>query len=99
MPTKLVRTQIMLDEKDQKRLRTLVERQGKSLSEFIRQLIKEYIEEQDRREEKDLLDALAELRQIREKSAEQYGVYEGNLVKEAREAREQQMEDVWKQQS
>lgn len=90
------RVQILLSNEQDRRLREIVP-QGKSISEVVRQILDAYFAEQDRRVQENALKALAELDRIRQKVAEQYGVYEGDLVNEARLERESQMEDVWKQ--
>jgi len=93
------RTQLLLDDEQDRRLREMAARQNQSLSETIRQILDEYFAEQDRRTREEALRTLDQLDRIREDATVQYGMYEGEPVNEARQEREQQAEDVWKQQS
>lgn len=90
------RAQLLLDDEQDRRLREMAAREGKSLSEVFRRILDEYFAWQDRTAQDKALNALIKLDQIREAAAE-YGVYEGEPVNEARDERERQMEDVWKQ--
>jgi plasmid stability protein len=93
------RTQLLLDDEQDRRLREMAARQNQSLSETIRQILDEYFAEQDRRTQEEALRTLDQLDHIRESASAQYGVYEGEPVNEARQERERQVEDVWQQQS
>lgn len=93
------RAQLLLDEAQDRRLREMASRQGKSISEIVRQILDEYFAQQDRKEQEEALAALAELDQIREKATAEYGVYGGEPVHEAREERERQVEEAWKRSS
>jgi len=42
---------------------------------------------------------MQKLRQIREAVQKAYGIYDGNLIAEARATREEQMREVWDQES
>ncbi|MGC8857191.1 MAG: ribbon-helix-helix protein, CopG family [Anaerolineae bacterium] len=90
------RTQLLLNDEQDHRLRHMAIREGKSISEVVRQILDEYFAEQDRKAQMEALEALKGLDRIREATA-QYGVYVGDPVNEAREERERQMEDVWHQ--
>lgn len=99
MSTQRVRAQVMLDLEDHQRLQSKCKEQGKSLSEAIREAVLRYLEDQEQLEQEKFLKTLAEIRQIREKNATRYGVYQGDLVNEARQDRERQLEEAWKQSS
>jgi hypothetical protein len=90
------RNQLILDNAHDRRLREIAYREGKSISEVVRQILDEYFAEKDRQAREEALKALDGLDRIREASA-RYGVYEGDLVNEAREERLREMENVWKQ--
>ncbi|GAP06171.1 ribbon-helix-helix protein, copG family [Anaerolinea thermolimosa] len=90
------RNQLILDEENDRRLREMASREGKSLSEVIRQILDEYFAERERKERERSLQALRKLDRIREETA-RYGVYEGDPVNEAREERDAEVEDVWRQ--
>ncbi len=90
------RAQLLLNDNQNHRLREMANREGKSISEIVRQILDEYFKEQDLREQTAALEALRKLDQIREASAK-YGVYVGNPVEEVREERDQDMEQLWRQ--
>ncbi len=90
----MYRTQLLLSEEQNQRLREMAVREGKSLSEVVRQILDEYFADQDRRVQMEALAALRGLDQIREITA-QYGVYVGEPVNEVREERKRQMEETW----
>jgi hypothetical protein len=90
------RSQLILDEDNDQRLREIAKREGKSLSEIVRQILNEYFAERERKEREKALQALRKLDQIREATVK-YGVYEGDPVNEAREERDAEVEDVWRQ--
>lgn len=93
MSAQLLRAQVLLDRKHYQRLQSLANQQGKSLSETIREAVLRYLDEQERQELEQFRQSLEEMRQIRQKNAAQHGVYQGNLVDEARQERLRQMED------
>ncbi|WP_322792445.1 ribbon-helix-helix protein, CopG family [Bellilinea sp.] len=90
------RSQLILDEKNDWRLRELAYREGKSISEIVRQILDEYFAERERKEREQSVQALRKLDQIRESTAK-FGVYEGDPVNEARQERDAEIEDVWRQ--
>lgn len=94
MSAQSYRAQVILDKRDLERLQDVAEKHGQTLSEAIREAVTRYLEACEQQELQEFLSAMAELRQIREKNAAQYGVYEGDPIGEAREERERQMEDV-----
>mgnify|MGYP000055979605 CR=1 FL=1 len=97
MTEPLLRAQVMLTPEDYQQLKSLAEAQGKSLSEMIREAVNRYLAEQEQLKQEQFLQALEEIRRIRQQNAARHGVYQGDLVNEAREERQRQIEDVWKQ--
>lgn len=93
--TELIRVQVMLDKSDQDELREIAQEQGKSVSELLRELVRRYLEEQHRAESEQFRRTLAKLREIRERNAARYGVYEGDLMREVREDYEREQEEKW----
>jgi len=93
--TELIRVQVMLDKSDQDELREIAKEQGKSVSELLRELVRRYLEEQRRAESEQFRRTLAKLREIRERNAARYGVYEGDLMREVREDYEREQEEKW----
>jgi hypothetical protein len=90
------RSQVILDEDNDRRLRELAAREGKSISEIVRQILDEYFAERERKAREEALEVLRALDQIREQTA-RHGVYEGDPVNEARDERDAEIEDVWRQ--
>lgn len=91
------RTQLLLDDAQNRRLREMAARKGKSISEVLRQILAEYFAWKEQEEKQEALQALRELDRLREGLAARYGIYEGEPVQEIREERERQTEDTWKQ--
>lgn len=63
MIEKLYRTQILLEPEQHQELAAIAQRENRSLSDLVREIIRLYLEEQHRRKELDALDGLAGLRQ------------------------------------
>lgn len=97
MTEPLLRAQVMLTPEDYQQLKSLAEAQGKSLSEMIREAVNRYLAEQEQLKQEQFLKSLEEIRRIRQQNAARHDVYQGDLVNEAREERQRQIEDVWKQ--
>jgi len=95
MAERLYRAQLLLRPSQHQRLREIAEREGKSISEVARGVIHRGLESMT--EDEDALRAhqdaaLGKLRAIRETVRAEYGVFEGNLVAEARQDREEGLE-------
>jgi len=97
MTSQLLRAQVMLIPEDYQRLKSLADAQGKSLSEMIRDAVTRYLAEQEQLKQEQFRQSLEEIRRIRQQNAARHGIYQGDLVNEAREERQRQDEDVWKQ--
>ena len=93
----LYRAQILLEQEQHQALSELAAQEGRSISELVREIIRNHLAEQDRearlRREMKALDALTH---IRHQIAEQHGVYQGDFLAEAREEREEDIERVWR---
>ncbi len=95
MAERLYRAQLLLQPSQHQRLRQIAEREGKSISEVARGVIHRGLESMT--EDEDALRshqaaALGKLRAIRETVQDEFGVFEGNLVAEARKDREEGIE-------
>ncbi len=93
----MVRAQFLISPKQRERLERLARREGRSLSDVTRRAIDlglDALEELDERAARRQQEALAELDRIRAQVRERSGVYQGNLVAEAREERERQQEEA-----
>jgi putative heme iron utilization protein len=83
-----VRVQILLEPRQHTALKKAAERANKSMSELIRQITDEYLAENTPDQKDEVLNALKNLKKIREKQA----LYQGEPVAEARQERERQQE-------
>lgn len=96
----LVRAQVLMTREQRRRIERLAEKEGRSLSDITRRALEAGLDQLEgetdealRRERENLL----AMRVLRERALARYGVYQGDLVNEAREERDRQVDDVWKQ--
>jgi hypothetical protein len=91
------RAQILLEPEQHRTLSELAEREGRSISDLVRESVQVYLadREQDaqREREKEALDRLAELR---ERIRERHGTFDIDLIREARDERDRDNERVWR---
>jgi len=95
MAQRMHRAQILLYPEQHRALSELALEEDRSISDVVRDILQQYLEERShaarlQRERQ----ALDDLRQIRERIEYRYGVYQGDLVAEARAEREAQMNTV-----
>jgi len=81
-----VRVQILLESRQHTALKKAARRANKSMSELMRQITDEYLARNTLGQEDEVLQALDNLKQIRERQA----TYQGDPVAEARRERERQ---------
>lgn len=91
------RAQILLEPEQHKTLQQIAARERRSLSDVAREVIRIGLEARDR----DLdalwqkrLDALERLKRIRDEGLQKYGIYQGDLLAEARSERESQTNET-----
>ena len=97
MAERLYRAQILLEREQHQTLAEMAEAQDRSISDLVREIIDDYLsqrEENDQLERE--LEALHRLKEIREEVRQRYGVYQGDLIREVREERDQDMDRIWK---
>jgi Arc/MetJ-type ribon-helix-helix transcriptional regulator len=95
--TQLYRAQILLEQTQHDSLRELATAEGRSVSDVVREAVTEYLVDHGKeRQRQKALDALARLSELREELVAEYGIYEGDLLAEAREERDADMERVWR---
>lgn len=95
-PTKY-RAQILLEPEQHELLVETALQENRSVSELVREIIREWVERKDR--ERSLqreLKALRELGEIRRQIEEEHGIYSGNLIEEARDERDEDIDRVWR---
>ena len=94
------RAQILLEPEQHKALQQIARREGRSLSDVAREVIQAGLDARQSDSEETWNKrrlTMQKLRQIREAVQQSFGIYEGNLVAEARSIREEQSEKVWNQ--
>ena len=94
----MVRAQVLLTPIQRERLERLSRRDGRTLSDLTRRALDIGLDALEGCSDENLRrqqQALAELDRIRAQVRERHGVYQGNLVAEAREERERQQEELW----
>jgi predicted YcjX-like family ATPase len=95
MSERMYRAQILLDPHQRRKLEEIARREGRSISSVTRQMIDLGL--QTLENEADLwvkrTRVLSQLRAIREKQPVEYG---GNLIEEARQEREDEVNRVWR---
>lgn len=91
------RAQILLETEQHQALAEVARSEQRSISELVREIVRDWLDQQDeRRTWEKRMDTLQRLNQIRENIEEGYGVYQGDLVEEARTDREQEDERTWR---
>lgn len=92
----LVRTQILLDSDTLSQLKTLAERQGRSVSELVRELIQSGLEKQQVEELQRISALLKEFQQIRAEVAAKPAEIPLDILERTRAERQQELGDgLW----
>jgi hypothetical protein len=93
------RAQILLEPEQHQTLQEIAHREGQSISEVAREVIRLGLEVLEMDSESlwhKRLSALERLSQIRQEIQEERGIYQGNLVDEARAERQRQIDNLGK---
>ena len=100
MTERMFRVQILLEPELHKVLAEIAERENHSISDVVHGILRDYLisRQETHRLEREV-EALERLRQIREEGRKRYGVYHGGLIAEAREERDQDIEQTWRGES
>jgi len=95
MTERMYRAQILLDPKQRRKLEEIARREGRSISAVTRQVIDAGLETMENEAEiwQKRARILAELRAMREKQPIEYN---GNLIDEARQERENETDEIWR---
>ncbi|MCJ7623695.1 MAG: hypothetical protein MUO76_09345 [Anaerolineaceae bacterium] len=94
---KLHRAQILLEAEQHKALADVAQQEGRSISDIVRDVLREWFSRRDHEtQRKRELNALEDLTQIRSRIQEQHGVYQGDLLAEARDGRDEDFGRVWR---
>ena len=93
----LYRAQILLEQQQHQALSRIARREGRSMSELVREIVGGYLEEQEQQARlQKALQAIEQLTQTRGRLREQHGILPAELLAEARAEREQDLERVWR---
>ena len=93
----LYRAQILLEPEQHRALTEIAQREGRSLSDLVREIVERHLAERDReaRLQREIK-ALEALTQIREQLQAQHGMCPADWLAEARAEWEQEIERVWR---
>ncbi|HLF89630.1 MAG TPA: ribbon-helix-helix protein, CopG family [Anaerolineales bacterium] len=90
------RTQLLLKPTQYQALRTLAQQEQRSISEIVREILDQYLEENDQRTRwVRRSQALQRLSVLRARVQKRTGVYTGDLVAGAREERDEDLARIW----
>lgn len=93
----LYRAQLLLEPKQHQALVEIAQREGRSVSDLVREIVRQHLVERDQEARKQReMQAIEGLTQIRERLKEEHGVYQGDLLAEVRAEREEEMERIWR---
>ncbi len=88
----LIRTQVLFEEETLQKLKAAAEAQGRSVSDFVRELVESGLEHQRQQELQQFEALLDKLRQIREENVARFGEVEPDLLEKVREERSGEIE-------
>ena len=91
------RAQLLLEAEQHAALAKIAQQEGRSISDLIREIVRQHLIElgQEARKQRER-QAEERLAQIREGLREEHGLYQGDLLAEARAEREVEAERVWR---
>jgi plasmid stability protein len=91
----LYRAQLLLEPEQHQALAKIAEQEGRSISDLVREILRQHLLERDREAQKlNALRAIEELAQIRERLREEHGVYQTDPLAEVRAERDQEMDRI-----
>ena len=92
----LYRAQILLEAEQHRALTEIAQREGRSLSDLVREIVGQHLAGRDRevRLQREM-QAIEALGQIRRQLQAQHGTYQGDLLAEVREEWDRGVEQVW----
>ena len=91
------RAQILLEPEQHHALSELAQREGRSISDLVRESVQIYLAERDREAQRERrMKALDALTEIRERIRIRHGILSVDLVAEMREERDRDNERVWR---
>ncbi len=92
----LQRTQLLLEREQHETLAEMAKKQGRSISDVVREIIREHLAEQEDASQRQRdIRALEDLAKIRQRIEEEHGVLEGDLLEQIREERDEELIHPW----
>jgi hypothetical protein len=94
------RAQILLEPEQHAVLADIAERENRSLSDLVRQIVAEWLKRNDETERQAReLRALEKLTELRMQIQEAHGIYSGDLIEEVRAGQEEDQDRIWRGES
>jgi predicted DNA-binding protein len=91
------RAQLLLEPEQHEALAEISEQEGRSISDLVREIVRQYLAERDEETRKRAaLEAMEELSRIRSRVREQHGIYPGQPLAEVRTEREEKVGELWR---
>ena len=91
------RAQILLEPEQHRTLAELAKREGRSISDLVRESVQVYLAERDRETQRERrMRALDALTEMRERIQAEHGLLSGDFVAEMREERDRDNDRVWR---
>ena len=95
--SKKYRARILLEPEQHRALSEIAEHEERSISDIVRESVQIYLTARERETRRDrALQALQDLSATRQHLQEQHGIFDGDLVAQIRQEREQDAERVWR---
>lgn len=92
------RVHIPREPESHRALREIADLEGQSVSELMREIVREYLTERHQRDRlENELRAIEELGRIRARVQERHGIIQADLLSEARAERDADTERIWRQ--
>ena len=92
----LHRAQILLESEQHQALAEIAEREGRSISDLVREILRQHLaERRQQAEQLAAVQAIEQLARIRGRLQEEYGMYQGDLLTEVRAEWEEDVERTW----
>ena len=97
----MYRMQLLVKPEQRKRLERVAKRAGRTFSDTARRALEEGLRVMEGESDslwEERLEALASLNKLRKQIQEEHGLYQGDLVNEARAERDSHSEQLWRNQ-
>lgn len=93
----LHRAQLLLESEQHQALAEIAEQEGRSISDLVREIVGQHLaERRQQAQQLNALQAIERLIEIRTRLQEEHGMFQGDLLAEARAAWEEDVERIWR---